>query len=78
MRAALFPGQQYNKLYFLIKQLLPNPKHRHSSDHTKHEVREIALAEQLYIQQMGDEGAGITAHYAHDEVHAGILCLRHS
>jgi len=59
----------------LIKHFLPYPKYCHRTNHAKHEIREVAFAEQLYIQQMGNECTSIAADYAHDEVHATALAL---
>ena len=59
----------------LIEQFLPEPQHRHSPDHTEHEVGEISFPEQFDVQQMADECSGIAAYDAHDEVHAASLAL---
>ena len=53
----------------LIEELLPNPQYRYGANDAEDEVGKITLAKQFYVQQIADDGAGITAHNTYEEVH---------
>jgi hypothetical protein len=50
----------------LIEELLPNPQYRYGANDAEDEVGKITLAKQFYVQQIADDGAGITAHNTYE------------
>ena len=68
--ASIFPLPGHS-----TKQLLPNPQHGYSTNYAEDEVREIAFAKQLDVQQVTDESTNVTADDTHNKVHAASLAF---
>ena len=60
---------------YSVEQFLPNPQYRYGTNYAEDEVGKIPLAQQFYIQQITDEGAGIAADDTDDQIHAASLAF---
>ena len=56
-----------------VEQLLPKPQEDDGSANAEDKVREVALPQQFYLQQMADERTHIAADDTYDQVHATTL-----
>ena len=57
----------------LVEQLLPKPQEDDGSANAEDKVREVALPQQFYLQQMADERTHIAADDTYDQIHATTL-----
>ena len=60
---------------FLVKQFLPDPQYGNSPDYAEHEISEITLPQQFYVQQMTDERADVATDDTDNQVHTAPFAL---